>query len=62
MNNYEKICPYLNAFSIIQSLLNSSIIDEDEYNELEETIAKKYELPDTSIFRKNNLKHIDDKS
>ena len=53
--NKENVPSYLNVLSIIKSLLNESLINEIEFYELENHFAKKYNLPDKSIYRCFNL-------
>ena len=46
---------YLNAITQAKSMLSKGIITWDEYLKIEARMAKKYNLPKTSLYRANDL-------
>lgn len=46
---------YLNAITQAKNMLLKEIINWDEYLKIEDKMAKKYNLPKTSIYRANDL-------
>lgn len=46
---------YLNAIIQAKDMLFKKIINWDEYLKIEDRMAKKYNLPKTSIYRANDL-------
>lgn len=46
---------YLASLSLIQSMRNKGIINEEEYNKAEAFLAKKYCIKIVSIYRPNDL-------
>lgn len=46
---------YIASISLIQSMRNKGIINEEEYNKSEAFLAKKYCIKIVSIYRPNDL-------
>ncbi len=46
---------YFNAITQAKNMLLKEIINWDEYLKIEDKMAKKYNLPKTSIYRANDL-------
>ena len=51
----NSVLEYEFAISALSQLLESRLITKEEYDKLENKIAKKFGLKDKSIFRINNL-------
>lgn len=46
---------YLNAITQAKNMLSKGIITWEEYLKIEDRMAKKYNLPKTSLYRANDL-------